>query len=208
MEDFEVKKTDNDFVVSAKRTELSDEVKRKLALPVVKIDVGSGDHNMKQPLDEWIRIDGAGGGNVDIKCDFGNIPLSDKCVDELWNGDVIEHIPMWRWDEVIGEWNRVMKVGGILAGQTPNLHRIMVDYTNGKLSLEDATNGLYGWHDSAWQQHYVTFTVSTLSEMLSKYGFGDFDFSESPAGSKEDNFNMSWWLCFKCKKTKDFKISL
>ena len=167
---------------------------------MIKLDVGSGDHNLKQPLEEWIRIDGCPGNNVNIVCDFGEIPLPDKHADILWNGDVIEHIPMWEHDRVLGEWNRLLKIGGSLEGQTPNLHRIMIDYTRGRLSLEDATNGLYGWHDSKWQQHYLTFTVQTLTELLTKYGFGEFDFTESPGSSDP---HTAWWLCFKCKKIKD-----
>ncbi len=177
-------------------------LEEKLELPIVKVDVGSGNHNMKKPLDEWIRIDGAGGEFIDLTCDFGEIPLKDKSVDVLWNGDVIEHIPMWQWDKVIGEWNRILKIGGKIAGQSPNLHRVMVDYAAGKLSLTDATNALYGWHDNIWQQHYITFTVETLSEMLKKYGFDNISFPETP-GTTSDNPQMSWWLCFEAVKIKD-----
>lgn len=175
-------------------------VQEKLKLPQVKLDVGSGNHNLKQPLDEWVRIDGCEGDKVDIICDFGEIPLPSGVADILWNGDVIEHIPMWEHDRVLGEWNRLLKIGGEIAGQTPNLHRIMVDYTSGKLSLEDATNGLYGWHDSVWQQHYLTFTTETLTKLLEKYGFGDVAFYGSP-GSNDPH--TAWWLCFQAKKIKN-----
>ncbi len=178
---------------------VKDCVADKLKLPQVKIDVGSGDHNVKLPKVDWIHIDGCDGENVDIICDFANIPLEDKSVDVLWNSDSIEHIERFRHDEVMREWNRVLKIGGLIQGQTPNLNSIMKRYAKGEMSLEDATNGLYGW-GSPYQIHFVTFTVETLTDLLTKYGFGDFDFSESPGSSVPQD---SWWLCFKAHKVKD-----
>ena len=166
-------------------------------MDIVRLDIGSGSHNMRQPLSDWIRIDGCDAEQVDIVCDFGQIPLPENIASEIWVGDVIEHVPMWRWDEVIGEWNRLLKPGGTIAGQTPNLHTIMVRYAKGEMNLEDATNALYGWHDSPWQQHYVTFTASSLTAMLGKYGFTNVTFPETPGA---DNAHDSWWLCFKAEK--------
>lgn len=197
-------------------------LQQKLALPVIKLDIGSGDHHLKQPKEEWIHQDGCPGENVDIVCDFSAIPLDSGIVDEAWSGDSIEHIPLWDLDKTMKEWNRVMKVGGVLGGQTPNLHSVMMRYaanvllqkgckiTNpdgtpyetGDMSLRDATLNLYGWHDSPWQQHYVTYTVETITELLEQYGFGEVTFPQTP-GATPENPQMSWWLCFSCKKLRD-----
>lgn len=186
---------------------MTDKLQEKLNLPKIKLDVGSGDHNLKQPKDEWIHLDGCDGENVDIICDFASIPLESESVDELWNGDVVEHIEQWRWNEVLTEWNRVMKIGGTIGGQTPNLHSIMVRYAKGEMSLEDATNGLYGWRSNEFQQHYITFTPETLTQLLHKYGFDNADFSESPAIIGGDP-KTAWWLVFSATKTRNVKINL
>ena len=182
--------------------EIGKDLGRKLALLTVKIDMGSGSHNMREPLDEWIRVDGCADDNIDIVCDFGSVPLRDAVADELWSGDTVEHCPMWEWDKIFGEWNRLLKVGGIFKGSTPNLHSIMVRYAKGEMNLEDATNALYGWHNSKWQQHYVTFTTKTFEETFTRYGFGEFDFSQSPPVEANDPYN-GWWIVWSCKKIKN-----
>lgn len=69
----------------------------------MKLDIGCG-LNVKQPLDEWTHLDCDAGNHIEIVCDFGKIPLEDNSVDQIHIGDVIEHIPVWRWVEVLQEW--------------------------------------------------------------------------------------------------------
>jgi len=178
------------------------ELDRKLTLPEVKIDMGSGAHNMRRPLEEWIRVDGMAHENIDVVCDFGHVPLPPKCADFMWSGDTIEHIPTWEMKTILGEWNRLLKIGGKFEGQTPNLHATMVRYVKGELSLNDATCCLYGWHDHPYQQHYVTYTTDTLAVLLKEYGFDNITFNGSPGVSPGDEMN-AWWLCFQCVKVKD-----
>lgn len=172
----------------------------KLKNPRVKIDLGCGSENKKQPFDEWIHLDGREIEGIDLVCEFNNIPLSDECADEIFSGDTIEHLIMEERDKVLREWNRVTKVGGIFTGRCPNLHATMIRYAKGELSLKDATGALYGSQENKWQQHYITYTVETLRALLEQYGFGCIDFSESP-GSYDPN--ESWWLCWTCQKIKN-----
>ena len=174
-------------------------LEEKLALPIVRLDFGSGSHNIKLPADEWIHLDGCAGENVDIVADFSDIPLPDKCVDEAWSGDTVEHCKSWEIGSILKEWGRVIKPGGTFSGQTPNSHRIMIDYAAGKLSYEDAINGLYGWHTDQWQQHYITYSVQTLTKLLEENGFCDVTFPDTP-GTNQNNIEMSWWLCWSCKR--------
>jgi len=178
------------------------ELDRKLALPIVRIDMGSGSHNMRQPLDEWIRVDGMAHEMIDVVCDFSAVPLPPHCADIMWSGDTIEHIPTWEMKKTLGEWNRLIKIGGVFCGQTPNLHATMMRYAKGEVSLKDATCSLYGWHDHPFQQHYVTYTTDTLTELLKEYGFDQVSFAGSPGVEPGDELN-AWWLCFICIKIKD-----
>ncbi len=166
----------------------------------IKIDIGAGIRNKKRPLDEWIHLDIFPDDHMEIVCDFGHIPVGDVEVDEIYAGDVIEHIEMERRDEIMREWNRILKIGGIFTGQTPNLHATMIRYSKSELSFQDAFGALYGSQESKYQQHYITYTVETLKVLLEQYGFGCIDFSESPGNN---NPNEAWWLYWTCQKIKN-----
>lgn len=165
----------------------------------MKLDIGSGAH-YKTPLDEWTHLDLSRGDHTEIVAEFGSIPLADSSVEQIHIGDVIEHVPGWRHDEVLREWNRVLQIGGIVTGSTPNIDRIMRAYARGEpgMTLRDAMLGLYGWADHPQQQHYYTFTKDTLKELMAKHGFDINDFSGSPGAPAEP-----WWLVFAGRKVRD-----
>jgi predicted SAM-dependent methyltransferase len=163
----------------------------------MKLDIGSGEKNPKTPLDEWTHLDISPFPHVEIVCDFGQISLDGGSVEEIFLGDVIEHIPMWRQDEVLKEWNRILKVGGLLTGRTPDADSILRRYARGDkdMSLRDTLGGLFGSGELPTQQHYITFSKETLMGLLARYGFGVFDFSGSPGPAHEP-----WWLVWTCRK--------
>ena len=162
---------------------------------MLKLDIGCG-LNTKKPLEEWVHLDGDEGPHIEMVTDFGSIDLPDNSVDEIWVGDVIEHIPVWRHAEVLTEWLRILKVGGVLNGTTPNLDHNVRQYVSGKIDLDWLLQNLYGDRAGYPHQHYTLFTVKTLGALLTKYGFGAVDFSGSP-GDK----SSPWWLVFKTTKT-------
>jgi len=165
----------------------------------LRLDIGCGATGwQREPLDQWIHLDLVKQAHVEIVTDFGDIPLEDGVVDEIFIGDVIEHVPTWRYDKVLTEWNRVLKVGGAVNGRCPNIDRAMRDYANGKLSFNDAFLSIYGWATEPNQQHYQGFTKETLTKLLRKYGFEVTDYSGSPGP-----ISCPWWLVFSGKKVSD-----
>jgi len=177
-------------------------VEEKLNNSPVQLSIGCGLH-WKQPFDSWINIDGVENEHTDIVCTFYDIPLPDKCADFLELGDVIEHLEMWNRDKGLKEWFRLLKIGGKIRISTPNLHRVMVDYANNKLSLKEAIQCIYAWMTTPYEQHYYTYTVETLTKVLEEYGFRNIDFSESPGVDGNSDKNMSWWLVCSATKERD-----
>lgn len=161
---------------------------------MTKLDIGCGLHP-KEPLDEWTHLDCDEGPHIEMVCDFGDIDLPDGSVDEIHIGDVIEHIPVWRQTEVLGEWYRLLKPGGILEGNTPNLEGNVQRYVRGDIDLNWLLQNLYGDRAGPPHQHYILFTEETLRELLEKHGFIDVDFGGSPGPSNEP-----WWLVFHCTR--------
>ena len=171
---------------------------------MIRLDVGSGNLETREqgrglacqlPLDEWLHLDIQPGKHVEIVADFGELPFADGEVDELFAGDVIEHIPRWRTAAVLTEWARVLKVGGVFSGRTPNLERAVCDYAAGTLSLEEMLSAIYAGGADAYHVHYISYTPTSLTVTLERFGFGQVDLSQSP-GRKD----RPWWLVFTAVK--------
>ena len=171
----------------------------KLRNEALRLDLGCGIRNRKKPDSEWIHIDIQEIEGIDIVADFTILDMfSNESVNEIYAGDVIEHIAPFNLGGVLKEWNRVLKIQGTFNLQTPNLNATMLRYANKELSLQDAYGALYGSNENIYQHHFQTFTIETLRDKLIEYGFGEIDFSESPC-SGGDPRNGHWIVCT-CKK--------
>lgn len=160
----------------------------------MKLDVGCGLHT-KEPLDEWTHLDIDKGPHIEIVADFGDVPLDDNSVDQIHIGDVIEHIPVWRQTEVLAEWKRLLKPGGVLEGNTPNLAHAIHQYVAGEIGLDWLLQNLYGDRAGFQHQHYILFTMASLSKLLTDHGFVDLDLSGSPGPHTNP-----WWIVFEARK--------
>jgi predicted SAM-dependent methyltransferase len=59
---------------------------------------------------------------AEMKCDVKDLPFPDDSVDEIYASHIIEHFDFFEGkDKVLPEWRRVLKVGGILIIETPDL---------------------------------------------------------------------------------------
>lgn len=173
---------------------------------IVKLDAGAGLHQLQPTEDgiEYIHQDGCQADGIEICCLWNDIPLPDKSVNEIHYSDAVEHIPVWEYDAVLGELNRILKVGGKIWGNTPNVHSVTSRYGKGEISFQDMYLNLYGWADSKWQQHYQTFMPDTLTPLMEKYGFGKPDYTKSP-GIQDGDPNTAWWIVFEFTKLRDLK---
>jgi SAM-dependent methyltransferase len=87
----------------------------------MKLNLGCGD----KILPGYVNVDVAAsraGKHPDVLCDLHRLtPFEDNSVDEILSVHVVEHF--WRW-EVVGilkEWVRVLKPGGPMILECPNL---------------------------------------------------------------------------------------
>lgn len=89
----------------------------------------------------------------DIRADVRSLPLPDNSADEAMAIHVLEHIQRWEADAALAEWFRVLKPGGRLTLELPELHRCCRAILDG---AEDRNGvwGLYG--DPGYKDELMT----------------------------------------------------
>jgi ubiquinone/menaquinone biosynthesis C-methylase UbiE len=115
---------------------------------------------------------------VDIVAPAHRIPLEDGCADEILAVHLWEHFYRWECDIVIKEWRRVLKVGGLLVLELPNLRKCCENLISGraipgKHPDQLAYWGIYGDPTTSdpFMVHRWGWTPQTLSAFLLDHGF-------------------------------------
>lgn len=100
-----------------------------------KLEIGSG--NRPKPGYEHLDID-PNCPDLDFCCSMDVIPVADNVFDEIYSVHTIEHIGWRKGLPTLKEWLRILKPGGKVHIETPNLGYIMRAYLeNGKTWWED-----------------------------------------------------------------------
>lgn len=125
------------------------------------------------------------------------LPLDDNCADEILAIHVFEHFYRWQVDSILQEWHRLLKTGGSLILELPDLIKCCTNIING---LDGQTKvgkhpdqlgrwGLYG--DPRLKDHYMChkwgYAPKELMRILKENGFIDIKHMDTqfhPAGRK------------------------
>jgi SAM-dependent methyltransferase len=116
----------------------------------------------------------------DVLCDLHKLtPFEDSCADEILSVHVVEHF--WRWEvaEVLKEWVRVLKPGGKMIVECPNLLSACREFlANPDLFSGSGPEGqrtmwvFYG--DPAWKDPYMIhrwgYTPLSLARLMAESG--------------------------------------
>jgi glycosyltransferase involved in cell wall biosynthesis len=113
----------------------------------------------------------------DVRFDVQKLPYDDNSVDEIKAFHIIEHFHFFEIQEVLKEWNRVLKPGGRLYLETPDFLETCRSFVEGSpvMNIEDWRVLLYGhFFAHAWvpgQTHKFLFTETQLRTNLGWAGF-------------------------------------
>jgi predicted SAM-dependent methyltransferase len=138
---------------------------------LVRLNLGSGPK--KWP--GFINIDLAGnwsGQAPDVEADVRKLPFPDNYADEAHAIHVLEHMYYWEAPDVVQEWKRVLKPGGLLVVEVPCLEKILYWFTQRPIGLGKTLWGLYGspeYKDPA-MCHKWCYSVAMLEDLLIKAG--------------------------------------
>ena len=136
--------------------------KRKLHLGCGKRDFGP----------EWIHIDGSKFSHVSHH-NVKKLPFLSGTVDVIYASHLIAYFDRFEIMDVLHEWKRVMKPGGILRLATPDFWKMVKLYQDQKIKLDDIHGPLYGRMEMGYKfiYHKTVYDYPSLSRYLMLAGF-------------------------------------
>jgi len=127
----------------------------------------------------YINLDKFNRSVADIICDAGDLPFKENSVDLIEASQLIEHFDYVRCKYILSEWFRILKPGGRLILETPDLRKAFKKFLSGNPETQKTTlQWIYGI-DRAGMQHKTGFTFELLKDLLEEVGFENI-FREKP----------------------------
>lgn len=134
----------------------------------LRLNLGAGDDRREGYLNVDLRVETA-----DLVADVRSLPFAAGAADELLAHDVLEHF--WR-DAVpalLGEWQRVLRRGGLLRVRVPNLPVLAALLDTDQ--HDQVVENIYGGHrwgpEGAYDTHHWGWSRTSLVRELDRAGF-------------------------------------
>lgn len=139
----------------------------------MRLNIGAGNKR----IEGYTGVDAVARPAADIVANADAIPLPDASVDEIMAIHLFEHFYRWQCDDVLREWHRLLKVGGLLVLEMPDLMKTCRNVVEGARSGKHPDQltmwSLYG--DPRDKDQYMThrwaWHPASLSALLAEHGF-------------------------------------
>lgn len=96
--------------------------------------------------------------------------LETDSFDLVYASHILEHFPYSELHRVLGEWRRVLKVGGVLRLGVPNLEVLFRMYSDTQ-DVGEILGPLMGGQTDEHNFHYAVFDQRYLTDLLREAGF-------------------------------------
>ena len=136
----------------------------------MKLHLGCG----KLKLDNYINIDTLSD-KADMKYNFIKLDIFNKeVIDEIYISHALEHFERREIIKLLLEWNRVLKINGILRIAVPDFEKVVKLYLQNK-NISELIGFVSGGQRDKYDYHYVNFDIYILTELLEACGFGNIE---------------------------------
>ncbi|HEX75387.1 MAG TPA: methyltransferase domain-containing protein [Dehalococcoidia bacterium] len=133
----------------------------------IKLHIGCGDRY----IPGFIHTDVRELPHVDFVTSADKLNMfEDNSVDLVYACHLLEHFRRNQTEDVLKEWYRVLKPGGILRVAVPDFQKLVEVYLKTE-NLKLILGPLFGRQDYPENTHYIVFDFAYLSEVLTKVGF-------------------------------------
>lgn len=135
----------------------------------MKLHLGCG----KRFIPGYKHVDVIHYDHIDYLCSVDHLPVfADNSVDVIYTCHVLEHFNRMRVPQVLSEWYRVLKPGGVLRVSVPDFAALAELYRQTE-DLSLVLGPLFGRQDYLYNIHYMTFDFTTLRAALETARFKD-----------------------------------
>lgn len=135
----------------------------------MKLHLGCGNRH----IPGFTHIDLIDYPHIDYKNPIDDLSIfKDNSIDLIYNCHVLEHFHKRRIPEVLKEWHRVLKPGGILRTSVPDFNQLIKVYKRER-DINLIQGSLLGGQTYLYNFHNMIFDCQNLTQYLIDTGFKD-----------------------------------
>lgn len=146
-------------------------------MKIIKLNIGSGETKLKG----FINIDVEKKVKPDLLLNIKleRLPFRDQSVSQINCIHNLEHIELQHWNNVLGEFSRVLKKDGLLILAYPEFERCAKNFIENFQGLKEFwRDTLYGRQLYPGDYHVVPMVTKDIINVLTKVGFKEFKYCE------------------------------
>lgn len=134
----------------------------------IRLHLGCGEIN--QP--GFINIDARPGKHVHYVQGIHDLQrFADSSVSLIYTSHCLEHVSHRKVIDVLREWHRVLKPGGVLRISVPDFDFLIDIYLDNDRNMQSIQLALMGGQDYPFNFHYTSFNSAELTRLLRNAGF-------------------------------------
>jgi len=124
-------------------------------------------------IEGYVHVDAVPHDHVDVVSTIDKLPfIQDETVDVIYNCHVLEHFQRSVAVDVLTEWARVLKPGGVIRTAVPDFAALCELYTETK-DLGLVIGSLFGRQNYLYNFHYNVYDLASITADLEAAGFAD-----------------------------------
>jgi predicted SAM-dependent methyltransferase len=123
---------------------------------------------------KFVNVDLLPAGHVHFIQRIDSLPcFKDGSADLIYASHCLEHFSHWKTHQILREWCRVLKPGGVLRLSVPDFDKLLRIYAASGDNISVILGPLMGGQDYPLNFHGAVFTKHRLSSLLQEAGFSN-----------------------------------